>query len=240
MRAGFNVAVLSFPVNMAYALVAGLPISYGIFCGIMASVVGLLFTNSIYITFGPSNATAVMLLSSFAAGGLMTEAAREAALPNIVLMIGVFMILMSVFKLTFLISYISRTVIIAHVTSSALLILANQLSNMLGFSYPVGAAPVTLIDTIRVTFSCLGDINPSSVAMAALTVAIFLPLKKYARRLPAEGIALIAVAAVCYVACTYFGFEVDRLSAVKASHWGFSAPDFNVLGLKQSLSLIHI
>ena len=40
-RAGFNVAVLSFPVNMAYALVAGLPISYGIFSGIVAAIIGL-------------------------------------------------------------------------------------------------------------------------------------------------------------------------------------------------------
>lgn len=39
-RAGFNVAVLSFPVNMAYALVAGLPISYGIFSGIVVSIIG--------------------------------------------------------------------------------------------------------------------------------------------------------------------------------------------------------
>ena len=97
-RAGFNVAVLSFPVNMAYALVAGLPISYGIFSGIVVSIIGFFFCRSIYITFGPSNATAVMLLSSFAAAGVVTESAKMEALPNILLMVGLFMILMSVFK----------------------------------------------------------------------------------------------------------------------------------------------
>lgn len=237
IRAGFNVAVLSFPVNMAYALVAGLPISYGIFSGIIASIMGLLFCKSVYITFGPSNATAVMLLSSFAAGGFATEAARTAALPNILLMVGIFMMAISLFKLTFLISYISRTVIIGHITSSALLIVANQMKNLLGFSYAEGYAdPITLVDTIQATAMSLKDTKIESVAIMAATFLIFLPLKKFAKKLPAEGITLILVAIVCYVAVEYFGVNIDRLSAVKVSSWDFSVPQFDVIGLKESSS----
>ena len=237
IRAGFNVAVLSFPVNMAYALVAGLPISYGIFSGIIASIMGLLFCKSVYITFGPSNATAVMLLSSFAAGGFATEAARTAALPNILLMVGIFMMAISLFKLTFLISYISRTVIIGHITSSALLIVANQMKNLLGFSYAEGYAdPITLVDTIQATAMSLKDTKIESVAIVAATFLIFLPLKKFAKKLPAEGITLILVAIVCYVAVEYFGVNIDRLSAVKVSSWDFSVPQFDVIGLKESSS----
>lgn len=236
LRAGFNVAVLSFPVNMAYALVAGLPISYGIFSGIIASIIGLLFCRSVYITFGPSNATAVMLLSSFAAGGFMTEAARMQALPNILLMVGIFMIAMSLFKLTFFISYISRTVIIGHITSSALLIVANQMRNLLGFKYAEGLEPITLVDTIKATVLSIGDTKLESVLIALATLAIFLPLKKLAKKLPAEGITLILVAAICYVAVEHFGVNIDRLTAVKVSSWGLSAPDFDAVGLKESAS----
>ncbi len=236
LRAGFNVAVLSFPVNMAYALVAGLPISYGIFSGIIASIIGLLFCRSVYITFGPSNATAVMLLSSFAAGGFMTEAARIQALPNILLMVGIFMIAMSLFKLTFFISYISRTVIIGHITSSALLIVANQMRNLLGFKYAEGLEPITLVDTVKATVLSIGDTKPESVMIALATLAIFLPLKKLAKKFPAEGITLILVAAICYVAVEHFGVNIDRLTAVKVSSWGLSAPDFDAVGLKESAS----
>lgn len=236
LRAGFNVAVLSFPVNMAYALVAGLPISYGIFSGIIASIIGLLFCRSVYITFGPSNATAVMLLSSFAAGGFMTEAARIQALPNILLMVGIFMIAMSLFKLTFFISYISRTVIIGHITSSALLIVANQMRNLLGFKYAEGLEPITLVDTVKATVLSIGDTKPESVMIALATLAIFLPLKKLAKKFPAEGITLILVAAICYVAVEHFGVNIDRLTAVKVSSWGLSAPDFDAIGLKESAS----
>lgn len=234
VRAGFNVAVLSFPVNMAYALVAGLPISFGIFGGIISSLAGLLFCRSVYITFGPSNATAVMLLSSFAAGGLLTEAARVGALPNILLMVGLFMVLTSLLKLTFFISYISRMVIIGHITSSALLIVVNQLRNLLGFSYPEGARPITLIDNIAATVSSIGDAKPESIAVAAATLAVFFPLKKFAKKLPAEGIALIVIAAACYVAVEYFGIEIDRLNSVSVSSWALTLPDFKAFGIKES------
>ena len=198
-RAGFNVAVLSFPVNMAYALVAGLPIYYGIFGGIVSAALALLFCRSLYVTMGPSNASAVMLLSSFAAAGFDSEIGRMASLPAIILFVGVFLMLASIFKLTFLIAYISRTVIIAYVTVGALLIVANQMKNMLGFTLPEGANLTTLIDAITVSAKCIKDTQMSSLIMMLITFAIFVPMKKFVKKLPAEGISLILCAGICYI-----------------------------------------
>ena len=237
IRTGFNVAVLSFPVNMAYALVAGLPISYGIFSGILVSIIGLIFCRSIYITFGPSNATAVMLLSTFAAAGMINEAQRMAVLPNILLCVGVFMAFISIFKLTFLISYISRTVIIAHVTSSALLIVVNQMRNLLGFTYQDNAAPISLIDNIITTIKSIDGTQISSVIMASITLAIFFPLKRFAKKLPAEGLTLIAVGVVCFLMCEYTNFDVERLRAITVSEWKLTVPDFTLLPIKETASL---
>ncbi len=237
IRTGFNVAVLSFPVNMAYALVAGLPISYGIFSGILVSIIGLIFCRSIYITFGPSNATAVMLLSTFAAAGMINEAQRMAVLPNILLCVGVFMAFISIFKLTFLISYISRTVIIAHVTSSALLIVVNQMRNLLGFTYQDNSAPISLIDNIITTIKSIDGAQISSVIMASITLAIFFPLKRFAKKLPAEGLTLIAVGVICFLMCEYTNFDVERLRAITVSEWKLTVPDFTLLPIKETASL---
>ncbi len=237
IKAGFNVAVLSFPVNMAYALVAGLPISYGIFSGIVVSIIGFLLSRNVYITFGPSNATAVMLLSTFAAAGLANEAQRVAALPNILLCVGMLMMLVSVFNLTFLISYISRTVIIAHVTSSALLIFVNQLRNLLGFKYVTEDAPISLLDNVIATIQSIGGTQTPSVIMAAITLAIFFPLKKFAKSLPAEGITLILVGVICYFMCEKFGFNVERLNSISVTEWAPTMPDFEILPVKETISL---
>lgn len=233
-RAGFNVAVLSFPVNMAYALVAGLPIYYGIFGGIVSAALALLFCRSLYVTMGPSNASAVMLLSSFAAAGFDSEIGRMAALPAIILFVGVFLMLASIFKLTFLIAYISRTVIIAYVTVGALLIVANQMKNMLGFTLPEGANLTTLIDAITVSAKCIKDTQMSSLIMMLITFAIFVPIKKFVKKLPAEGISLILCAGICYILTEHYGMKIDRLSAITTGEWKITIPNFDIISVRSA------
>lgn len=236
LRAGFNVAVLSFPLNMAYALIAGLPISFGIFGGVVAALMGAIFCRSMYVTLGPSNATAVMLLSSFAVSGLASEEAKITALPAILLFVGIFLISASAFKLTFVISYISRTVIVAFVTVGAMLIIANQLRNLFGFSYSEGVSPTTLISTISASIDSIKGMKPMSVIMALTTLAVFLPLKKFAKKIPAEGVTLIIVAIATYFLVEFYGFEIDRLRPVYANSWWFSVPDFEILGVQNAAS----
>ncbi|MEZ5406347.1 MAG: SulP family inorganic anion transporter [Verrucomicrobiia bacterium] len=63
-KAALSVALMALPQGMAYALVAGLPIQYGIYCSAIAAFVGPWFSSSRFIL-GPSNATAILVLSAF-------------------------------------------------------------------------------------------------------------------------------------------------------------------------------
>ena len=56
---------------MAYALIAGLPIEYGVYGSAIAAMVAPIFAKSPLITMGPTNATSVMLLSAFASLGIV-------------------------------------------------------------------------------------------------------------------------------------------------------------------------
>ena len=71
IRAGLNVALLAIPQGMAYALVAGLPIHYGLLGSAVAAVMGGIFGGGRFITLGPTNATAVLLFGAFAGVGLV-------------------------------------------------------------------------------------------------------------------------------------------------------------------------
>ena len=89
LRSGFNVALLAFPQGMAYALIAGLPIHYGIIGSAVATIASTLFAKSNLITFGPTNATAVMLFSAFAALGI-SEQQKFEYLSILILLVGLF------------------------------------------------------------------------------------------------------------------------------------------------------
>src|SRR5262245_20847465 len=65
LRAGLNTALLAFPQAMAFALIAGLPLTYGIMCASVAAIIGPLLSSSRFIMLGPTNATAFMVFSYF-------------------------------------------------------------------------------------------------------------------------------------------------------------------------------
>ena len=64
-KAGLNVALLAIPQGMAYALIAGLPLYYGLLASGTAALVGGFIGGGKFITLGPTNATAVLLFGVF-------------------------------------------------------------------------------------------------------------------------------------------------------------------------------
>ena len=82
---------------MAYALIAGLPIQYGIYGSAIAAMVAPIFAKSHFITIGPTNATSVMLLSAFASLG-MVGVEKLSMVPLLILMVGLFVVIGAYFK----------------------------------------------------------------------------------------------------------------------------------------------
>ena len=72
-QAAINVSLLAIPQGMAYALVAGLPIHYGLLGSAFASFLGGVIGKTRYITLGPTNATSVLLFGVFASLGLIQQ-----------------------------------------------------------------------------------------------------------------------------------------------------------------------
>ena len=116
---------------MAYASIAGLPIQYGIYGSAIAAIAAPFFAQSSFITMGPTNATAVMLLSAFASLNIAGDE-MITAVPILILLVGSFIVIGAYFKVANLIQYISRSVITGYISAAALLIIANQIPKALG------------------------------------------------------------------------------------------------------------
>ena len=66
-KAALNTALLALPQGMAYAAIAELPIHYGILCSAICAIIAPFFASSRYTILGPTNSTAFMVFSFFAA-----------------------------------------------------------------------------------------------------------------------------------------------------------------------------
>ncbi|MDA0346669.1 MAG: SulP family inorganic anion transporter [Verrucomicrobia bacterium] len=191
LRAGFNVALLAFPQGMAYALIGGLPVQYGIYCAALASIFGPLFSGSRFIALGPTNATSVMLMSTI--GGMVLISDKLEAMPTLLLLVAMFLILGALLGVANLIQYISRSVVTGYITAAAVLIIANQLDSVMGFEIQ---GESTFISVLEKTFKSVDLVNWPSVALGVITLALFLFLVKKQPLLPNVAITLATMSLV--------------------------------------------
>ncbi|MGY8719177.1 MAG: SulP family inorganic anion transporter, partial [Verrucomicrobiia bacterium] len=88
---------------IAYSLIAGLPPQFGLMSSAIGSATGPFFSGSRFIVLGPTNATAILMLTGLAATGLPPDQ-RMAAVPLFVLMVGFFMLIGSLLRASLLIN----------------------------------------------------------------------------------------------------------------------------------------
>ncbi len=217
LRAGINVALFAFPQGMAYALIAGLPVQYGILSFVAASFLGSLIASSRYNSFGPSNATAVLILGAFLSLHL-SGAALLLAVPLLVLMAGMFLVLGAYLKVARLIQYVSRTVITGYITAAALLIIVNQLRTALGFSIPPSAS---FFEVAQRTLSAIDQTHWPALVISLITALIYFLLQKFFSRLPNIALTLLIMSGIAYL-MGRFNFRVETLEAFSISEFRFA------------------
>lgn len=222
-RAGLNVALLGFPQSMAYALIAGLPVQYGIYGSAVASLLAALFAGSRYITLGPTNATAVLLLSGFAVLGVEGEQ-KLLLLPLLLLLVGFFLTLGAWLRLANLVQYISRTVVTGYVTAAALLIIANQLKVALGFQFAEGEQAVNFFQVASLTLAHLPETHLPTVLFSLLTAGVYLAVTRWARQLPNVATTLVIMALAGLAFSSLPGGAVALLQGVPAGSWPLTPP----------------
>ena len=174
--AGINVALLAFPMSMAFAMKAGLPVWCGLVgCGVAAFVVPI-FTGSSNLSAGPTNASAALLLGTFASLGAISPELRAEALPTLVLMTGVFLLLASWLRLSGFADFVPRTVISAYIAAAALRVIALQLPITVGL--PDELAGLNLFEVIWQIFKSGKALLNPGFGLAIVTCITYYVLKK--------------------------------------------------------------
>ncbi|OUW16221.1 MAG: sulfate permease [Opitutales bacterium TMED158] len=232
-RAAANVALLAFPQGMAYAVIAGLPIAYGLFGSAIASIVGMYFAGSKFIVLGPTNATSVMVMSSFAALGI---AAHEGVgyISLLLVLVGIILVAGAYLRVANLIQYISRTVISGYITAAASLIIANQIKKTLGFEFAPGERASTFFEILSATIRHFGETHWPSLGLSLVTLAIFLAVQRVSKALPAVAITLVLSSLVAFVAQSIDpALQVTLMPSLNLSDWSVTLPsvDFDSVNL---------
>ena len=223
-RAGTNVALLAIPQGMAYALVAGLPIHYGLLGSAVAAIMGSIWGGGKFITLGPTNATAVLLFGAFASMGLvkadgLTNPEGLLLLPLILIFSGLFLVIACVFRISFIVQFVSRTVITAYVTAAACLIIANQSRHVLGIVPQEGPPPSTFLEILLFLIKNFASVSLPTLSLSLITAAIYLFFHFRAPKFPNVAISLILSSLIAH------GLEI----------WGYSFTTLDAFAIGKNL-----
>lgn len=229
-KAGCNVALLDFPQGLAYAMIAGLPFQMGIYGSAIAAVLGAFLASSRFLMLGPTNAIAVLFLSSVLALNF-DQSQAILALPLLLIMVGGFLILGAFLRLASIIHYVSRTVITGYITAAALLIVVNQARHVLGVELPHAS---TFFEVLTQTVQAVSETQWATFAVGVATAVTFLLLKHFRPGWP--NVAITLVAATCAASfLRRHGFELPPISAagLDSQSWAPTLPAFSFSLLSQ-------
>ena len=234
--AGINVALLAFPQGMAYAMIAGLPIEYGLYGSAIALIVGMLFAGSHFVVLGPTNATSVLLLSTFSTVGMVTLVEKASIVPTLLLLVGLFLVLGAMLRTASLIQYVSRTVVTGYIMAAASLIIVNQVQSLLGFQFEEGERAVSFFDVMRLTLEHLHKLPWESGAtwyplgLGVVTLLIYLLLQRRLRFLPNVALTLVLASFAHAFFTGFLGFEnrVEMLASPAAGSLQITWPQFSL------------
>ena len=231
-RAAINIALLALPQGMAYAAIAELPIYYGIICSAICALIAPFFAGSRFTILGPTNSTAFMLFSFFAAAqGTLAKSPVE-YMPLLVIMVGVLSVIGAVFKVADLLQYVSRSVLVGYITGAALLILTNQLKHVLGIAGPMsdGESAKTFFAIVERLLSLWQSYMWQPIVLGVFTLILYLLLQKKLPSLPNFALSLaISVLAGWILRNNVESFSsLSTFSALDLKNISPVVPDFNI------------
>ncbi len=128
--AGLTFAVVNVPQAMAHALLAAVNPVLGIYTLMVAVPVGAIFTSSVFMNVSTTSALSVATGAGLAD---IPEVQRSATLAALVLMVGVFQLLAGIFKLGFIVRFVSNAVMTGFLNGIAVLIILGQLGDLTGY-----------------------------------------------------------------------------------------------------------
>ncbi len=230
--AGLTVAVVLIPQVMAYAILAGLPPVHGLYAAFLAAGVAALWGSNRLLSTGP-----VALVSFIVLSALSPRAERET--PEFVglaialaLFIGLIQLAMGVFKLGFIMNFISHSVIAGFTTAAAIIIAITQIPGLFGFR--TTKHDVVILDIFEIGNS-LTQTHPLTLGIGLMSVAFIILCKnRISKAFPAGLIVMATGISLSY----WLDFEAQGVQVVGRVGARLSLPSVPDVSANQLMALL--
>jgi sulfate permease, SulP family len=187
---GLTVAIVALPLSMAIAIGSGVTPDRGLYTAVVGGFIVSLLGGSRFQIGGPAGAFIV----------LVSLTAERQGVDGVILatmMAGVFLIAAGLLRLGTYIKFIPYPVTVGFTAGIAVVIFASQLRDLLGIRLAT-REPGELIPKLEALAHGLPTANVSAIAMAAMSIAIIVVLRRLRPSWPGILIAVVVAASATW------------------------------------------
>ena len=206
--AGITVAIVLIPQGIAYALIAGLPPIYGLYCALVPQLMYAIFGSSRQVAIGPVAMDSLIVATGVSTIALTGSESYIAIAILLALVVGAIQFLMGVFRLGFIVNFLSRPVIIGFTSAVALTIGLNQFRNLFGVDFIQSDQIHILFEDI---WERISEYNLHTTLIGVAASILIILFRKINKKIPN---ALIVVG-LGIVIIRYFGGQFQDVAIVK-------------------------
>jgi len=186
--AGITVGVMLIPQGMAYSMIAGLPPIYGLYAAFIPQIIYSLFGTSRQLSVAP-----VAMISLLIGAGVseLAEVGSEEYIQMAILlaiMVGALQFLFGLFRMGFLVNFLSQPVISGYTSAAAIIIGLSQLKHLLG----VEMSSSNLIhEIIKATATHISGTHLITLIIGVAGIGLIWLIKRVNKSLPGPLIVVV-------------------------------------------------
>ena len=231
--AGITVAIVLVPQGIAYALIAGLPPIYGLYCALLPQVVYAVFGSARQVAIGPVAMDSLIVATGVSTMALAGSESYIAYAILLALMVGFIQFFLGVFQLGFVVNFLSKPVITGFTSAVALTIGINQFRNLFGVEFIQSDQVQYVIEDMWYN---LIDFNTHTTIIGLSAVVIIMILKRIDRRIP--NALIVVVLGILTVQHSGVDFsDVDIVRDIPSGLPGFSIPELDFSLMQELLPI---
>jgi SulP family sulfate permease len=231
--AGITVSIILIPQGIAYALIAGIPPIYGLYCALVPQLVYAIFGSSRQVAIGPVAMDSLIVATGVSTLALAGSDSYIAIAILLAFMVGSIQFLLGVFRLGFIVNFLSKPVISGFTSAVALTIGVNQFRNLFGVDFVQSDQIQYVLEDIW--FNII-DFNLHTTVIGLISVGVIILLRKINKKIP--NALLVVVVGILTI--RYLGDEFSDVAIVKDIPSGlpsFSFPEMDISQIKELLPI---
>ena len=189
ISAGLTVGVMLIPQGMAYAMIAGLEPIYGLYASTVPIILYAIFGTSRQLAVGPVAMISLLTASGIAAiAPEATPALYLSLAVALALFVGIIQFLLGIFRLGFLVNFLSHPVISGFTSAAALIIGLSQLKHLLGVNIPRSHH---IHEILLQAYEKFDPANWRTILLAIGGIIVIIGIKKFNKAIPGTLVAVI-------------------------------------------------